>query len=126
MDKNKRESTPQEQETNILERYADIQGAKELLRETEAALMDAALTLKCEEAEKDEDDIRKYGLYPMSSESLARAALLLDVVSMAFEDAETRAVFEERTLDKLEFKILQAEQERLFRKRKEVKPVEDQ
>ena len=126
MDENKRESTPHEQETNILERYADLQGAEQLLREAEAALMDAALTLKCEEAEKDADDIRRYGLYPMSSESLARAALLLDAVSMAFEDAETRATFEERLLERLELKVLQREAAELFRRKQEAEPDENQ
>ena len=126
MNEIKRESTPQERETNILERYADLQGAEQLLREAEEALMDAAPTLKCEEAEKEEDDIRRYGLYPMSSESLARAALMLDMVSMAFEDAETRATFEERLLARLELKVLQKEEAELFRRKQEAEPVEDQ
>ena len=126
MDENKRESTPQEQEIDIMERYIEAQGPEQLLHEAEAALMDAALTLKCEEAEKDADDIRRYGLYPMSSESLSRAALLLDAVSMAFEDAETRATFEERLLERLELKVLQKEETELFHRKQEAKPVEDQ
>ena len=126
MNEIKRESTPQEQEIDIMERYIEAQGPEQLLHEAEAALMDAALTLKCEEAEKNEDDIRRYGLYPMSSESLARAALMLDMVSMAFEDAETRATFEERLLARLELKVLQKEEAELFRRKQEAEPVEDQ
>ena len=126
MDEIKRELTPQEREINLMERYIEAQGPEQLLHEAEAALMDAALTLKCEEAEKDGYDIRRYGLYTMSSESLARAALMLDMVSMAFEDAETRATFEASLLEKIEFKALQKESAELFRRKQEAEPDEDQ
>ena len=126
MDETKRESTPQEREIDIMERYIEEQGPEQLLHEAEAALMDAALTLKCEEAEKDAYDIRRYGLYTMSSESLARAALMLDMVSMAFEDAETRATFETNLLERIEFKVLQREAAELFRRKLEAGPDEDQ
>nr|DAI02015.1 MAG TPA: hypothetical protein [Caudoviricetes sp.] len=126
MDETKRESTPQEREIDIMERYIEAQGPEQLLHEAEAALMDAALTLKCEEAEKDADDIRRYGLYTMSSESLARAALMLDMMSMAFEDAETRATFEANLLERIEFKALQKESAELFRRKQEAEPDEDQ
>ena len=126
MEEIKRESTPQEREANLMERYARVMGSKHLLLATEAALLDAACALKCEEAEKDADDIRRYGLYTMSSEALARAALMLDMVSMAFEDAETRATFETNLLERIEFKVLQREAAELFRRKQEAEPDEDQ
>ena len=126
MDETKREPTPQEREINLMKRYIEAQEPEQLLHEAEAALMDAALTLKCEEAEKDGYDIGRYGLYPMSSEPLAWAALMLDMVSMAFEDTETRAAFEASLLERLEFKVLQREAAELFRRKQEAELHENQ
>lgn len=109
MEETKRELTPQEREANLMERYAEAQGPEQLLRETVAALLDAACTLKCEEAEKDEETLQKFGLYIMSSESLARAALLLDATSMMLEDAEARAIKEKHILDDWEFQVMRIE-----------------
>lgn len=126
MDETKRESTPQEREANLMERYAEAQGPEQLLRETVAALLDAACTLKCETLEKDEEILWRFGLYDSSSKSLARAALLLDAVSMALEDAEMRAIGEDRVHNNWEFKIAQKESAELFRRKQEAEPDEDQ
>ena len=109
MDETKRESTPQEWEIDIMERYARLMGNKYLLRETVAALLDAACTLKCEVNEKDNETLQKFGLYVTASESLARAALLLDVTSMMLEDAEARAIEEKHILDDWEFQVMRIE-----------------
>lgn len=126
MNETKRELTPQEREANLMERYIEAQGPEQLLRETVAALLDAACTLKCEEAEKDEETLRRYGLYASASESLARAALLLDAVSMAFEDAEIRVIDEDRVHNNWEFRIAQKEAAELFRRKQEAEPDENQ
>ena len=126
MDEAKRELTPQEREANLMGQYAEAQGPEQLLRETVAALLDAACTLKCEMLEKDEGILRRFGLYDSSSESLARAALLLDVVSMALEDAEVRAIDEDRVYRNWKFRIAQKEAAELFRRKQETEPDEDQ
>ena len=51
MDETKRESTPQEWEIDIMERYARLMGNKYLLRETVAALLLDATSMMLEDAE---------------------------------------------------------------------------
>lgn len=109
MDEAKRELTPQEWEINLMERYIEAQGPERLLRETVAALLDAACTLKCEVNEKGNETLQKFGLYDTASESLARAALLLDATSMMLEDAEARAIEEKHILDDWEFQVMRIE-----------------